>query len=483
MMSDSGGHDPSAAASVSHRVDDVCDRFEAAWKAGQRPPLDAYLGDLPEEHRGRLLQELLAVELSYRRAASEQPEHDEYLRQFPQYGREIEAAFQTTPPAEKSQAEEGTIESSGASRRPLRVCCPHCRNPIEVFDDTPLARIVCSSCGSGFSLVGDEALAYKTTGGTPHRRQNVGRFELIEQLGFGGFGAVWRAHDTRLDRTVAVKIPRKGQLTPDETEKFLREARAAGQLEHPGIVSVHEVGLEDDLVYIVSDFVEGLSLADWLTGQKFTYREAAELCAKIADALHFAHEKGITHRDLKPSNIMLDAAGQPHLMDFGLAKREAGEVTMTLDGVPLGTPAYMSPEQAKGEARQADRRTDVYSLGVILYELLTGERPFRGNVRMLIKQVIEDQPPKPRNLDSHIPRDLETICLKCLEKEPSRRYGTARELAEELRRYLHGADLALVQAESAGGGALRRRGGHAADGHNRIDVFRGPRAVGERPRR
>ena len=155
------------------------------------------------------------------------------------------------------------------------------------------------------------------------------------------------------------------------------------------------MGLEGDLVYIVSDFVEGLSLGDRLTGKRMTHHDAAALALKIAEVLHFAHEKGVVHRDLKPSNIMLDGAGEPHLMDFGLARREMGEITMTTQGQIVGTPAYMSPEQARGEAHVADRRSDIYSLGVILFELLTGERPFRGNVRMLIKQVIEDEAPGP----------------------------------------------------------------------------------------
>ena len=178
----------------------------------------------------------------------------------------------------------------------------------------------------------------------------MGRFELIERLGVGGFGSVWKARDKELDRTVAIKIPRQGGMTAEEQEKFFREARAAAQLRHPSIVSVHEVGRDGDSVYIVSDFVRGVTLGDWLTGQQLTSREAAELCAKIADALHHAHEQGVVHRDLKPANIMMDDDGEPHLMDFGLARREAGEVTMTIDGQVLGTPAYMSPEQAEGEA-------------------------------------------------------------------------------------------------------------------------------------
>ena len=282
------------------------------------------------------------------------------------------------------------------------------------------------------------ASQHKTTAQAAKLLGELGDYELLEEVGRGGQGVVFRARQKSLNRIVALKVISLGQwASKTHLKRFRLEAEAAARLEHPGIVPIHEVGERDGSCYFSMKFVEGGQLDEVARREPMPIRRAVELIAKVARTVHYAHEHGILHRDIKPGNILLDAKGEPHLTDFGLARLVESEssVTHTLD--VLGTPSYMAPEQAVGNNAIVSNVTDVYGLGAVLYQLITGQPPFAGGATyQTIKLLLDTEPRQPRLLNPKVDRDLSTICLKCIEKDPKRRYPSALTLAEDLDRWL-----------------------------------------------
>jgi WD40 repeat protein len=267
--------------------------------------------------------------------------------------------------------------------------------------------------------------------------ERIGRFEVRSRLGSGGFGTVYRAYDPQMHREVALKVPMAGILSvPQKAERFLREARAAGSLHHPHIVPVYEAGGESPNYYLACAYVQGRTLEEVATQEPLSFERVAQVVHDLADALAYAHEQGIVHRDVKPSNVLVDGKGEVHLADFGLAYRHDGGERLTQEGDLAGTPAYIAPEQLQEGEDRNQPPIDQYSLGVLLYELLTGRLPFEGPADVVLFQVSHSEPPPPRSVQPQVPRDLETICLKCLRKEPRERYASTGELAEDLQHYL-----------------------------------------------
>jgi serine/threonine protein kinase/thioredoxin-like negative regulator of GroEL len=267
---------------------------------------------------------------------------------------------------------------------------------------------------------------------------HFGDYELLEEIGRGGQGVVYRAHQKSLNRTVALKVIGLGPWTTEtHLKRFRREAEAAAKLEHPNIVPIHEVGEQDGQCYFSMNFIEGGQLDEVVRRTPISIRQAAELIAKIARTVQYAHEHGILHRDIKSGNILLDAKGAPHLTDFGLARLVEAESTVTRTLDVMGTPSYMAPEQAAGEHSRISKATDVYGLGAVLYQLLTGQPPFAGGATYETIRLLRDTDPRPpRLLNPKVDRELSTICLKCLEKDPQRRYSSALALAEDLEHWL-----------------------------------------------
>src|SRR5256886_540922 len=319
--------------------------------------------------------------------------------------------------------------------------CPGCllESGLGLLPDAPVA--------AGHHGSSDENVQTNDTNAPPHSKKaehlvemlgELGDYELVEEVGRGGQGVVFRARQKSLNRTVALKVISLGQwASKAHVKRFRREAEAAASLDHPSIVPIYEVGERDGSCYFSMKFVEGGQLDEVSRRRPISIRHAAELIAKVARTVHYAHEHGILHRDIKPGNILLDDKGEPHLTDFGLARLVETESTMTRTLEVLGTPSYMAPEQAAGNNTQLTSATDVYGLGAVFYQLLTGQPPFAGGTTYeTIKLLLDTEPRQPRLLNSKIDRELSTICLKCLEKDPKRRYSSALALAEDLEHWL-----------------------------------------------
>jgi WD40 repeat protein len=400
----------SVRLALARQVDEVCLRFEAAWQAGQRPAIEDYLANAQEPLRSDLLRELVKLDIEYRRTkAREGPSPRDYRDCFPDLDPEWLAG------AAGGSAASTTEHSESAATLA-----------------TPLAN-------------GKDPVAASPP--------SVKGYEILGELGRGGMGVVYKAWQVRLKRVVALKMILPANSADQEAlARFRTEAEAVARLEHPQIVHIHEVGTDQGRAFCSFEFVDGESLAQKLAGTPLPARRAAELVEVLARAMHYAHQRGIVHRDLTPGNVLLTAGGTPKITDFGLAKILVGGGTVhTQTGDILGTPSYMAPEQAVGKGQEVSPAIDVYALGAILYETLTGRPPFRAATPLdTMMQVVSEEPIAPRRLQSLVPRDLETICLKCLEKEPGKRYGSAAALADDCAAFLRGEPITARPVGPAG---------------------------------
>jgi len=448
-------------------IDERCDRYEKEWNGVVAPQIEDYLDGVEGDVRTLLWLELVMADQQLRHKRGETLTLADYKERCPdqQLLLDVSTAFLTplvaprltdigpglhlpkdaalTTPEPRTTALQGQPDPDG---RPD----PGAASEVEDLTVAPgesLADPLLTTVGSDNDATSPvnlpSTMGAQVQDRTPHVRPGsvLGDYELIEKLGEGGMGIVFKARQRRLNRTVALKMIRSGILASSrEVRLFQREAEAVAALDHPNIVPILETGVHGDLLFYSMKLIAGQNLQGSLAGFKNRPEAIARLVAQVAGAIHHAHERGVLHRDLKPSNILLDDRDEPHVIDFGLAKRlENDESTMASAGSAVGTPSYMAPEQAQGLRDQITTATDVYGLGTLLYALLTGNSPFRADtVQETIRQVIHQEPRRPRALNPQADPDLETVCLKCLEKEPKKRYASAHELAEDLERWLDG---------------------------------------------
>jgi WD40 repeat protein len=436
-MSTAKGSAERPAEEAWQRVDRFVQPFEEAWQAGRRPALDRYL---PEGGPDRLavLRELLHVDLERRQTAGDDARVEEYLQRYPELHACREAVL------ELIVAEHALRQLQDPARTPaafLRRFPDYQEELIGRLGPAPAAGNA-EPCSAA-----DAPTLVPVTPAGPGAASEVpaiAGYEVLGELGRGGMGVVYQARQAGLNRLVALKMILAGaQAGPDDVARFKAEAEAVARLQHPGIVQIHEVGDHAGLPFFSLEFVPGGSLAQRLRGTPLPARQAAALIARLAWAVHAAHQAGIVHRDLKPANVLLQEGPDvpvgectPKLTDFGLAKQLDSEHGRTRSGALLGTPNYMAPEQAGGKVKAIGPATDVYALGAILYECLTGRPPFTAETPLdTVLQVLTDEPVPPGRLVPKLPRDLETICLKCLQKDPRQRYATAETLADDLCRF------------------------------------------------
>jgi tetratricopeptide (TPR) repeat protein len=396
------------------------------WQQGDRLAVEVYLKQEPAlEMDAEAVLELIYNEVVLREEAADPPRLEEYLDRFPAYADQLRIQFEV----------HRALEGNALTSSPCLLNKHDFPSPTSVVlgqEDAGEAR--------GDDWGQSRSIPFSSLGRGPSplaRGASLPGYEILEELGRGGMGIVYRARQVALKRLVALKVVLAGaHAGPKERASFRTEAEAVARLQHPHIVQIHDIGEHEGLPYFSLEYIDGPNLEQKAGGQPMPYRQATEIVETIAQAVHYAHQQGIIHRDLKPSNILL--SGEiPKITDFGVAKLLDAESGHTPSGDFVGTPHYMAPEQALGQSKGAGPAADVYSLGAILYHLLAGRPPFKGGtVYEVLEQVRWQEPDPPSRAHPHLPRDLDTVCLKCLEKDPHRRYASAHELAEDLRRLL-----------------------------------------------